>query len=168
MTGVTLMAAELNSKRLEILRDIVPGLQRVAIIANPEHHGVNLERATCEETGQRLGIDIRYYRDSPRRGRSTAAFAAIKADPPQAISVFSDGFAVQNRQAIFDFAKRAAHSRDRGMVDLRQKRRDLLLRTACNPNNTGGLPATSTASPRAPSRPNCRSSSRPSSRRSST
>src|SRR5215207_2813693 len=35
MTGVTLMAAELNSKRLEILRDIVPGLRRVAIIANP-------------------------------------------------------------------------------------------------------------------------------------
>ena len=26
------------------------------------------------------------------------------ADPPQAISVFSDGFAVQNRQSIIDFA----------------------------------------------------------------
>src|SRR4029079_5682030 len=49
MTGVTLMAAELNSKRLEILRDIVPGLRRVAIIANPEHDGVNLERANSEE-----------------------------------------------------------------------------------------------------------------------
>lgn len=103
MTGVTLMAAELNGKRLEILRDIVPGLRRVAIIANPEHHGVNLERANSEETGQRLGIEIRYY-PTPSLNALDAVFAAIKADPAQAISVFSDGFAVQNRKAIFDFA----------------------------------------------------------------
>ncbi len=103
MTGVTLMAAELNSKRLEIMRDIVPGLKRVAIIANPEHHGVNLERATCEETGQRLGIDIRYH-PTASRADLDSAFATIKADPPGAISIFSDGFAVQNRQAILNFA----------------------------------------------------------------
>jgi len=103
MTGVTLMAAELNGKRLEILRDIVPGLRRVAIIANPEHHGVHLERANSEQTGQRLGIEIRYY-PTPSREALDAAFTAIKADPAQAISVFSDGFAVQNRKAIFDFA----------------------------------------------------------------
>jgi putative tryptophan/tyrosine transport system substrate-binding protein len=103
MTGVTLMAAELNSKRLEILRDIVPGLRRVAIIANPEHHGVNLERANSEETGQRLGIEIRYY-PTPSLEALDAAFAAMKGDPGQAISVFSDGFAVQNRKLIFDFA----------------------------------------------------------------
>jgi putative ABC transport system substrate-binding protein len=104
MTGVTLMAAELNSKRLEILRDIVPGLRRVAIIANPEHHGVNLERATSEETGQRLGIDVRYY-PTPSVSQLNAALASIKSDPVQAVSIFSDGFAVQNRKAIIDFAE---------------------------------------------------------------
>jgi putative tryptophan/tyrosine transport system substrate-binding protein len=103
MTGVTLMAAELNSKRLEILRDIVPGLRRVAIIANPEHHGVNLERANSEETAERLGIAIRYY-PTPSAKDLDSALAAIKADPVQAISIFSDGFAVQNRKVIFDFA----------------------------------------------------------------
>src|SRR5438477_1908845 len=103
MTGLTLMAAELNSKRLEILRDIVPGLRRVAIIANPEHDGVNLERANSEETGARLGIEIRYY-PTPSRSALDAAFTAMKANPAQAISIFSDGFAVQNRQTIIDFA----------------------------------------------------------------
>lgn len=103
MTGVTMMAAELNSKRLEILRDIAPNLRRVAIIANPEHHGVHLERAACEATGQRLGIDIRYYPTATREGLD-AALAAIKADPAGAISIFSDAFAVQNRQAILGFA----------------------------------------------------------------
>ena len=103
LTGLTLMAAELHRKRLEILRDIVPGLRRVAIIANPEHHGVNLERANSEETGQRLGIDIRYH-PTPSLGALQAAFATMQAESPQAISVFSDGFAVQNRKPIFDFA----------------------------------------------------------------
>jgi putative tryptophan/tyrosine transport system substrate-binding protein len=103
MTGVTLMAAELNSKRLEILRDIVPGLRRVAIIANPEHHGVNLERTNSEESGQRLGIEIQYY-PTPSPDALNSAFATMKSAPVQAISVFSDGFAVQNRKAIFDFA----------------------------------------------------------------
>src|SRR5688572_21401123 len=44
MTGLTFMAAELNGKRLELLRDIVPGLRRVAIVANPAHPGEHLER----------------------------------------------------------------------------------------------------------------------------
>jgi putative ABC transport system substrate-binding protein len=103
MTGETLMAAELNGKRLEILRDIVPGLRRVAIIANPEHHGANLERANSEQTGQRLDIAIRYY-PTPSLKELEGAFAAMKADPVQAISIFSDDFAVQNRKAILDFA----------------------------------------------------------------
>lgn len=103
MTGVTLMAAELNSKRLEILRDIVPGVRRVAIIPNPEHHGGNLERANPEETGQRLGIEIRDY-PTPARAQLDAALSAIKDNPLQAISIFSDGFAVQNRNVIIDYA----------------------------------------------------------------
>jgi putative ABC transport system substrate-binding protein len=103
MTGLTFMAAELNGKRLEILRDIIPDLRRVAIVANSEHGGVHLERANSEEVGRRLGLTIRYY-PTPTRDKLNDAFAAMAADPPQAISVFSDGFAVQNRQSIIDFA----------------------------------------------------------------
>jgi len=103
MTGLTFMAAELNGKRLEILRDIIPDLRRVAIVANSEHGGVHLERANSEEVGRRLGLTIRYY-PTPTRDKLNGAFAEMAADPPQAISVFSDGFAVQNRQSIIDFA----------------------------------------------------------------
>ena len=103
MTGLTFMAAELNGKRLEILRDINPDLRRVAIVANSEHRGVHLERANSEEVGRRLGLTIRYY-PTPSREKLDEAFAAMAAEPPQAISLFSDGFAVQNRQRIIDFA----------------------------------------------------------------
>jgi putative ABC transport system substrate-binding protein len=103
MTGLTFMAAELNGKRLEILRDIIPDLRRVAIVANSEHGGVHLERANSEEVGRRLGLTIRYY-PTPTYEKLNDAFAEMATDPPQAISVFSDGFAVQNRQSIIDFA----------------------------------------------------------------
>ncbi len=103
MTGVTLMAVEFNGKRLELLREILPKLRRVAIVGNPEHPGAHLERAFSEETGRRLGVTIRYL---PTRNLDelTAAFDAMAADPPQAISILADGFGIQNRQRIIDFA----------------------------------------------------------------
>jgi len=103
MTGLTFMAVEMNGKRLELLREIIPGLRRVAIVGNPEHPGSHLERGFSEEAGRRLGLEIAYF---PTRNRAelTAAFAVMAEDPPPAISVLADGFAMQNRQDIIDFA----------------------------------------------------------------
>ena len=103
MTGLTLMAPQLTAKRLELLREIMPELRRVAIIFYPEHPGEHIEHAYCEETAGKLRISITYFPTS-KLDHLTAAFAAMAADPPQAISLFADGFAVQNRALIFDFA----------------------------------------------------------------
>jgi putative ABC transport system substrate-binding protein len=103
MTGLTFMAAELNGKRLEMLRDIVPDLRRVAVVANPEHPGADLERAYSEDVGRRMGLTIQYFPTSTRE-KLNGAFAAMAAEPLQAISLFADGFAIQNRQSIIDFA----------------------------------------------------------------
>src|SRR5215813_12036338 len=105
MTGVTLMAVEFNGKRLELLQEIVPDLRRVAILGNPEHPGAHLERAFSEETARRLGLTIEYL---PTRTRDElmSVLSAISTHPPQAISLLADGFAIQNRQTIIDFAMR--------------------------------------------------------------
>jgi ABC-type uncharacterized transport system substrate-binding protein len=103
MTGLSLMAVDFNGKRLELLKEIVPTLRRVVVIGNPEHPGAHLERAFSEETGRRLGLTIGFV---PTRSLDelTAALNAMAADPPQAISILADGFAVQNRKPIIDFA----------------------------------------------------------------
>jgi putative ABC transport system substrate-binding protein len=103
MTGLTLMAVEFNGKRLELLKEILPSLRRVVVVGNPEHPGAHLERGFSEETGRRLGLAIGY---APTRSLDelTAALSAMATDPPQAISILSDGFAVQHRQPIIDFA----------------------------------------------------------------
>ena len=102
MTGVTFMAADLNGKRLELLLDMIPELRRVAIVANPEHPGEHLERDYSERVGQKIGLEIEYF---PTRSLDelTAAFAKMVVNPPQAISLFADGFAIQNRTSIIDF-----------------------------------------------------------------
>jgi putative ABC transport system substrate-binding protein len=103
MTGLSFMAPDLNGKRLEILRELIPDLRRVAVVANPEHPGEHLERSYSEETAQRLGITIDYF---PTRTLEelTSALDSMSAASLQAISLFADGFAIQNRQRIIDFA----------------------------------------------------------------
>jgi putative ABC transport system substrate-binding protein len=103
MTGLTFMAAEFNGKRLELLREFVPDLRRVAIVANPEHPGEEIERRYSEEAGQRLGLLTDYFA-TRNRSELDGAFARIAETPVQAISVFADGFAIQNRQRIIEFA----------------------------------------------------------------
>jgi putative tryptophan/tyrosine transport system substrate-binding protein len=103
MTGLTFMAAEFNGKRLELLREFIPGLRQVAVIANPEHPGEEIERRDFEDAGQRLGLTTNYF-GTRNRGELDDAFARISATPVQAISVFADGFAIQNRQKIIEFA----------------------------------------------------------------
>jgi putative ABC transport system substrate-binding protein len=105
MTGLTFMAPDLNAKRLELLRDIVPTLRRVAIIANPEHPGSQIEKTYSEETAQKLGLETEFFSTSTE-DQLTAAFAAMDPRPPQAISLFADGFAIQYRQRIIDYGMR--------------------------------------------------------------
>lgn len=102
MTGLTFMAAEFNGKRLELLRNIIPNLRRIAIVANPAHPGEQLERNYTQDYGRQLGLQTDYFatRSSAELDR---AYAAMARDPPQAISLFADGFAIEYRQSIIDF-----------------------------------------------------------------
>lgn len=103
MTGLTFMATELNTKRLQILRDAVPGLQRIAIVGNPDHPGSQIERIYSEETAKKLGVATDFF-GTATEDQLGSAFAAMKLNPPQAISLFADGFAIQSRSRIIEFA----------------------------------------------------------------
>ena len=105
MTGLTVMAAEFNGKRLELLRDTIPNLRRVAIVANPAHPGEHLERNYTQEYGRKLGLRSDYFATSSRE-ELEGAFTTMGSNPPQAISLFADGFAIQYRQSIIDFGLR--------------------------------------------------------------
>lgn len=102
-TGITLMKAELNSKRLEFLHELAPSVRRAAVIANPLHGGEANERADLSARAQQLGIQLDFFK-TPNRAELDRALVAIKADPPDAIVAFSEGFVVENRESIIEVA----------------------------------------------------------------
>jgi putative tryptophan/tyrosine transport system substrate-binding protein len=102
-TGITLMKAELNSKRLEFLHEFAPEAHRVAVITNPLHAGEEREREDLGAQAEQLGIRLAYF-PTPNRAELDRALEAIAADPPQALIAFSEGFVVENRDTIIDFA----------------------------------------------------------------
>jgi putative ABC transport system substrate-binding protein len=103
MSEWTIMAAEVSAKRIELLREIMPKVRNVAIVANPEHPGAHVERAYTEQAGQRSGLTISYF---PTRTREELAgtLTVMARRPPQAISLLADGFAIDNREEIIAFA----------------------------------------------------------------
>ena len=102
-TGITLMKAELNGKRIEILHELIPSAHRIAVIANPLHGGEAGERADLAARAQQLGIKLDFFA-TPNRAALDRALAAIKTAPPDAIVAFSDGFVVENRELILGVA----------------------------------------------------------------
>ena len=77
LTGLSLQYTDLAGKRLEILREVLPGLRRLGILANTGNPGPLLEIAEVEESARTLGLEI--VAPDLRRSEDLApAFAALK------------------------------------------------------------------------------------------
>lgn len=103
MTGLTLLAAEMNGKLLEILREMVPSLRDVAIVLNPEHPGSHIERDYTDGAASQLGLRTAYFL-ARTRDEVASSLEAMAASPARAVSIFSDSVVVTNRRQILDFA----------------------------------------------------------------
>ena len=103
MTGISLMALELVGKRIELLKEMLPRLKTVAIIADPQHAGEHRERAASEAAAKVLGVRVLYY---PVRNDTelNAALGAAKLAGAEGIVAFPDGVTNSNRRAIADFS----------------------------------------------------------------
>src|SRR5262249_1646475 len=103
MTGISVMSVELNGKRIELLREIMPKLDRIAILASPTHAGEELERNNAVEMAERLGIRVQYF-PAPNSAELHRALDGMAADLPQAIIVFPDPVTFANRSQVTAFA----------------------------------------------------------------
>jgi putative ABC transport system substrate-binding protein len=105
LTGMTFMALDLVAKRMEILKEVLPRLRRVAVIANPEHPGEHRELAASRTAAERLGVEVSYH-----PGRNVAdlqsALAAALAAQAEALVVFPDPLTNARRGEIVAFSLR--------------------------------------------------------------
>jgi putative ABC transport system substrate-binding protein len=103
LTGVTFLSLELAGKRLELLKEALPRLSRVAILANPEHPGERAELRESEVAAGQLGLKVQYV---PVRtvGDFDAAFNAMERERAEAIAAFPDLLVMRQAKAIAAFA----------------------------------------------------------------
>jgi putative tryptophan/tyrosine transport system substrate-binding protein len=77
VTGLSLQQIETVGKRLELLREVVPGLGRLAVLANVGNPTVVLDMGEVQATARTLGLEVITL--EIRRGEDTApAFEALK------------------------------------------------------------------------------------------
>jgi putative ABC transport system substrate-binding protein len=102
-TGITLMLAELNGKRLDLFKQILPAMRRVGVLANALHPGQERERAVVEDNARKQGLRTSAY-TMRSEAELDAALAGLASAPPDGLLVLSDGFVVTHRRKILDFA----------------------------------------------------------------
>jgi ABC-type uncharacterized transport system substrate-binding protein len=102
VTGLSNQSSDLFGKQLELLRELVPGLRRLAIIANKNNPQTALEIGDAQAEARKLGLEatITTVRQTDEIGPAIEAFKG-HAD---ALYVVSDAFATANQVRINDFA----------------------------------------------------------------
>ncbi len=58
VTGLSLLSTDLGGKRIELLREVVPGLRRLAILGNVGNPLVVLEKGEVQAAARTLGLDV--------------------------------------------------------------------------------------------------------------
>jgi putative ABC transport system substrate-binding protein len=108
LTGINFLGAEMAAKRLELLRELVPGAIRVAVLVNPTS-GPSQEAAVrdLEAAARAMGLQIQVLNASTSR-EIAAAFANLVRERADALFVNGDAFFISRRVQLATLASRHA------------------------------------------------------------
>jgi len=103
VTGVTNLSTELGGKRLELFRDAVPRLARVAVLSDPALQGSVREVKEVLFAARGLGLTTQSWEVRAGDGFEKV-FAALKKERPDGLYVSGGGLMNVNQNRIADFA----------------------------------------------------------------
>jgi putative ABC transport system substrate-binding protein len=103
LTGLSELSTELSAKRLEILKEAVPNLRRVAMLWNAADHGMTLRYRAADTAAKILNVSVQ-----PLGVREPndfdEAFSEMTRSPPDAILMVSDALTMLNRKRVIEFS----------------------------------------------------------------
>jgi putative tryptophan/tyrosine transport system substrate-binding protein len=104
-TGLTDISPELSGKRLQVLRDALPGLAQVAVLWSPQFAGPALQFQETESAARALGLDLLPF---PVHGAEEidAAFEAAGRGRAEALVVLPDVITITHARRIAEQAAR--------------------------------------------------------------
>jgi putative ABC transport system substrate-binding protein len=103
LTGVDAFAGELNVKRLDLLKGAVPGVSRVAVLANPASPATARRLKELEGAARALRVKL-HVLEARERQEIDAAFTAMARERAEALLVMTDPMFFPQRERIVDLA----------------------------------------------------------------
>ena len=91
ITGATLFAYEMESKRLGLLHEAVPSAKTIAVLVNPGNPNVELQLRDVRETAQRLGVQVIAF-NAHTEDEFEGVFATMAQQQVGALLVAGDPF----------------------------------------------------------------------------
>jgi putative tryptophan/tyrosine transport system substrate-binding protein len=102
ITGITSTALELAAKRLELLREALPGVRKIGVLAYPGFASAARALVAMQEAARTLGVQIQPV--EAREDQFDAAFAELSRDRASALVVLPHGTYFRDRKVLADLA----------------------------------------------------------------
>jgi ABC-type uncharacterized transport system substrate-binding protein len=103
VTGMSALASDLASKRVELLKELCPQAKRVAVLWNPSNQSKVTEWKDTQLAAQSAALTLMPF-DVQTSAEIDRAFPSIKREQPDAMIVLTDSFTLAFRQQIGEFA----------------------------------------------------------------
>ena len=108
MTGINFISTELTAKRLELLRELVPGAARVAVLVNPGNAAfTEAALRDLEPAARAMGVQIQLLHANTSR-EIDVAFATLARERPDVLFVATSPFFNSRRVQLVQLAARHA------------------------------------------------------------
>ena len=107
VTGVSTVSAELETKRLGLLRELVPSVTSIALLVNPARPGVDAQIAQIQQAAQALGLPLHVLKASSERDFD-AAFGMLVQSRASALMITADSLFADRLDQIVALTKRYA------------------------------------------------------------
>ena len=103
ITGISDDATTLSTKRLSLLKLLLPNMRRVAMLWNRDDLGMSLRYEASARAAQSLGVTVQTL-GVREPDDFNGVFEAMDRETPDAILMVSDALTILNRKRVFDYA----------------------------------------------------------------
>jgi putative ABC transport system substrate-binding protein len=103
ITGVSTIDAVLAAKRLQLLKELLPKLSRVAVLRNPANPVAELQFRETQAAARSLGIEIQVF-DVRDRKELESAFSVIAKARADALTVIADPLFLSQQKQLANLA----------------------------------------------------------------
>jgi len=105
LTGVTILTAELNPKRFDLLSELVPGARMIAMLVNPNNPRTERIIPAVQEAARARGVQLGIVK-AGIEGEFEPAFASLVQQRADALLVANDPFFFDRRDQLVGVAAR--------------------------------------------------------------